>query len=61
MNFTDAEGNVFRYEVKTIDSIGGDDLDGMLGGQWDLTLFTCTTSGQTRYVVRCAYTGETQS
>lgn len=58
VRFTDAEGNVFRYEVKTIDSVGGDDLDGMLGGEWDLTLFTCTTSGQTRYVVRCAYTGE---
>ena len=58
VNFTDAEGNVFRYEVKTIDSIGGDDLDGMLDGEWDLTLFTCTTGGQTRYVVRCAYTGE---
>lgn len=61
VRFTDAEGNVLRYEVKTIDSVGGDDLDGMLGGEWDLTLFTCTTSGQTRYVVRCAYTGETQS
>ena len=58
VRFTDAEGNVLRYEVKTIDSVGGDDLDGMLGGEWDLTLFTCTTSGQTRYVVRCAYTGE---
>lgn len=58
VRFTDAEGNVFRYEVKTIDSVGGDDLDGMLGGEWDLTLFTCTTSGQTRYVVRCAYTEE---
>ena len=58
VHFTDAEGNVFRYEVKAIDSVGGDDLDGMLGGEWDLTLFTCTTSGQTRYVVRCAYTGE---
>lgn len=58
VHFTDAEGNVFRYEVKAIDSVGGDDLDGMLSGVWDLTLFTCTTSGQTRYVVRCAYTGE---
>ena len=58
VRFTDAEGNVFRYEVKTIDSVGGDDLDGMLGGEWDLSLFTCTTSGQTRYVVRCAYMGE---
>lgn len=58
VRFTDAEGNVFRYEVKTIDSVGGNDLDGMLGGEWDLTLFTCTTSGQTRYVVRCAYMGE---
>ena len=61
VRFTDAEGNVLRYEVKTIDSVGGDVLAGMLGGEWDLTLFTCTTSGQTRYVVRCAYTGETQS
>lgn len=58
VTFTDAEGAEYVYAVHAIDSVGGDDLDGMLGGEWDLTLFTCTTSGQTRYVVRCAYMGE---
>ncbi|HJA24845.1 MAG TPA: sortase [Candidatus Fournierella merdigallinarum] len=52
--FTDVIGGVFTYQVESIEV-----LDGVAGEQlpWDqpgLTLFTCTYSGQQRFVVRCA-------
>ena len=28
-------------------------IEEMVTGDWDLTLFTCTLSGQTRFTVRC--------
>ena len=31
-------------------------VDEMTGGDWDLTLFTCTYSGQARVTVRCVKT-----
>lgn len=53
VRFTDAEGTVFRYAVASFDTLGHNDVEKLLGGDWDLTLFTCNTSGQTRCVVRC--------
>ncbi len=29
------------------------DVEEMITGDWDLTLFTCTLGGQTRVTVRC--------
>lgn len=51
--FTDADGNVFSYEVDTIETVGGTDIEEMESGDWDLTLFTCTTGGKARAAVRC--------
>ena len=51
--FTDADGNVFSYEVDTIETVGGTDIEKMESGDWDLTLFTCTTGGKARAAVRC--------
>lgn len=51
--FTDAGGNVFSYEVDTIETVGGTDIEEMESGDWDLTLFTCTTGGKARAAVRC--------
>ena len=53
MIFTDADGNVFSYEVDTIETVGGTDIEKMESGDWDLTLFTCTTGGKARAAVRC--------
>ena len=53
VKFTDAEGNVFRYAVSSIDTVGPNDVERMIYGDWDLTLFTCNTNGQTRCAVRC--------
>ncbi len=51
--FTDADGNVFSYEVTEMETVGGYDIEKMEGGDWDLTLFTCTNKGKARAAVRC--------
>ena len=51
--FTDADGNVFSYEVAEIETVGGYDIEKMEAGDWDLTLFTCTNKGKARAAVRC--------
>ena len=51
--FTDADGNLFRYEVSGIEMLDEYDLDGLRAGEWDLTLFTCELSGSSRVTVRC--------
>lgn len=56
VNFTDVEGNVYHYRVANretlqptmVETLLSDDLE-----EWDLTLFTCNSGGQTRCVVRC--------
>lgn len=57
VRFTDVDGNVFIYEVTALETLDGSDTEGMLVGDWALTLFTCTTGGRSRVAVRCALTG----
>ena len=51
--FTDVDGNVFRYEVVEMETLSAYDVEEMVSGDWDLTLFTCTIDGQSRMTVRC--------
>lgn len=51
--FTDVDNNIFTYEVVDIETIHGENIDGMIVGDWDLTLFTCTTDGKSRASIRC--------
>lgn len=51
--FTDMDGNVFEYKVREIETIPGDRLDLMISGDWDLTLFTCTSNSVSRVTARC--------
>lgn len=53
VTFTDMDGNVFRYEVSSRETIMPEDIEGMKSGDWDLTMFTCTYGGQQRVTVRC--------
>ena len=53
VRFTDTEGNVFRYAVAELETLGKYDVEEMTSGDWDLTLFTCTYGGQSRVTVRC--------
>ncbi|MBP0967052.1 MAG: sortase [Oscillospiraceae bacterium] len=53
--FTDTAGTVHEFAVSFMEIIGGQDVAQMFSGQsedWDLTLFTCTLSGQSRVTVR---------
>lgn len=52
--FTDVNGHVYAYEVTGTEVLDGGDVDGMLAGDWDLTLFTCTLGGRSRVTVRCS-------
>lgn len=51
--FTDADGNVFNYEVAQVETLQPTAVEEMKSEEWDLTLFTCTVGGQSRVTVRC--------
>lgn len=54
-SFTDTNGIGHPYRVSFIEVIGGQDVEQMFRGQsadWDLTLYTCTLSGQSRVTIR---------
>ncbi len=53
VTFTDLSGNKYEYVVTAVEQIPGEDIEGMLAGDWDMTLFTCTTSRVARAAVRC--------
>lgn len=53
VTFTDAAGTEFVYEVVSIETVCGTDVEGLTAGEWDMTLFTCTVDGASRVVVRC--------
>ena len=58
VRFTDTEGNVFRYTVAELETLGKYDVEEMTSGDWALTLFTCTYGGQSRVTARCQRTTE---
>lgn len=51
--FIDLSGNQFCYEVVAAEVVKPDESEKIKSGSWDLTLFTCTLGGQSRYVVYC--------
>lgn len=53
VTFQDVEGNAFRYEVVSLETLNPLETREMEEGDWDLTLFICTVGGQTRVTVRC--------
>ncbi len=60
--FTDIEGNVFNYEVLWSEILNPNQTEEMVTENekdpWDLTLFTCTIYGTTRFTVRCVRTSD---
>ena len=54
VTFTDIDGNIFNYQVVEIETLPPYSIQEMTGGDWDLTLFTCTIGGQARVTIRCA-------
>ena len=54
LTFTDADGNVFSYNVAWSEILQPSDIEKMTDAkEWDITLFTCTYGGNERYAVRC--------
>lgn len=51
--FTDVEENVHYYTVAWTEPLMPQEVEEMMSGDWDLTLFTCTTGGASRWTVRC--------
>lgn len=53
--FTDMDGNAFTYRMVERETLLPDSpssIEEMESGDWDLTLFTCTTGGKSRVTVR---------
>ena len=57
IKFIDLSGNTFTYAVAETEVLEATAIEEMVTGGWDLTLFTCTLSGQTRFTVRAALAG----
>ena len=53
VEFTDVSGTARRYTVMQVETLAPTAVGEMTGGDWNLTLFTCTYSGQARVTVRC--------
>ena len=51
--FTDVTGNRFSYQVAEVEELNPTALEEMVSEGWDLSIFTCTLSGQARVTVRC--------
>lgn len=53
ITFTDMDRNVFTYEVVALESLMSTAVEEMTAGEYDLSLFTCTVTGNYRVTVRC--------
>ncbi len=57
VDFTDMDNRIYRYQVSEIEELDPSQVTEMTEktkeDPWDLTLFTCTTSGEKRCAVRC--------
>lgn len=51
--FTDADGIVNVYAVEKISRLKPENVDTVKNSGYDLTLYTCTSSGKTRLVIFC--------
>lgn len=46
------DGSEYQYTSKLMENLEPDQIDEMLTGDWDLTLFTCSYSGEKRIAIR---------
>ncbi|MBE6996355.1 MAG: sortase [Ruminococcaceae bacterium] len=56
VEFCDVNGTVYQYEIASTEILKKTELDRLTSSDYDLTLFTCTNGGYSRYVVRCTQT-----
>lgn len=53
IEFKDVNGNIQTYEVASVETVSPTDIEKVTGGEYALTLFTCTYGGQYRTMVGC--------
>ncbi len=53
LSFTDMDGITIKYTVAALDILEPNDVEHMIAGEYDLSLFTCSYGGQSRVTVRC--------
>ncbi len=53
IEFRDVNGNIKTYAVTTVETVSPTDIEKVTGGEYALTLFTCTYGGQYRTMVGC--------
>ena len=58
VEFCDINGTVCCYEVAETEILQKTELERLTGSEYDLTLFTCTNGGYSRFVVRCSLSAE---
>ncbi len=56
--FTDMNGNRYSYAVQAVEVLAPTAVEEMTAGEFELTLFTCTYSGQSRLAVCCSRVSE---
>lgn len=58
VEFCDVTDRCFRFRVASADTIAPTAVEAVTGGDYPLTIFTCTPGGQSRYVVYCTEEAE---
>jgi len=53
IQFVDMDGNLWNYKVVAMDILPAEAVEEMTAGEYDLTLFTCSTNRSQRITVRC--------
>jgi sortase A len=53
VRFVDMDGVVWDYKIVMIEVLAAEDVEEMTAGEYDLSLFTCTTNRSHRVTVRC--------
>lgn len=53
VRLTECDGTVWNYRVALTEILPADGVGALYAGNWPLTLFTCTASGEERLAVRC--------
>lgn len=56
--FTDVNGVARQYEVVLLETLPKEATEEMITGGFDLSLYTCNTSGAARVTVRCVLSGQ---
>lgn len=59
--FLDMDNVISHYRVVTVEILSSTAMEEMIGGEYDLTLFTCTYGGENRVTVRCDRVNEKEA